>query len=1048
MNKFFKAISYAIIYILLFMLFRQQIGDLLWEMNNNWLVGCDDIYGGILIITLCGFIITSLATKYRNCIFGHHLLSGCVLAFFVYSYFRLEDSTFYFWSFKIPWTDIQVAYMDCLILVACAIVAQQCYAYKIAHCIGNCQINTSLLMKDDCLRRMEDDILGYTGIVESLLSDLEGIDLKDGSFSVGITGEWGMGKSSLFFIFTEILKVNQQAVVYNFNPRSSASIQDIQQDFFDGFANALAPYHTGVHRVMKHYQEALQIIDDNWISKLLSIFSSWTVAAGKDRINDIIRETNKHIYVLVDDLDRLAAPEILEVMKLIGRNGDFVNTIFITAYDKSYVNDVLRHHLKMGEKSDFTDKYFSHEYALPVQPLENLNKLAKLQIEKSLAFDEGDVIDKNEVLKQWTEISDQITEYLHTLRNVKRFMNILLSRYVKVRYDVSFKDFAYLTLLRYKDIGVYNAIVEGKLIIPGNALSDTSSRIFYLKKGYDVELEKVSRWPGSVNILSELFKKEDGIDVQVASNYQRLRFVSSMPIYYYDYKQGDIYFRDLIKLYQVDKDEDALALMKELLLYDDEKKECSIARYRSIEDFLILRPIDLLSSLRDVKRMVLLLSCLMKYSRRPMEPEVFLTKLLKSQVAERLANAAIAGSKEEYIIEVSAAFEDSIILFPLEMAMVLLKLNYYFIEKPALSNEYLINQKQIVEWAERCQKLYINKIEDEDSIDAVVTVLDISKIYSDKNSKQVTKSAQAEFVAYITKHARFFSTYICAVHKPKTDEDHLMIAYNNNFNPKIFFPYNGKHFIKWIVENVENGALKNILMALENTSAGQLNIDLKPDDYRISEDDFSAIWKILERRQEDEEDQQVLDAINKHVALSVAILSKETGYSVKKVRRVIIRLIKKKKIDNSMNRMPTKIPPFEVGDYVMIKDFDSLKTQYYTFQSYNVFKIRDIQDGKYKLGLLKSVFSADKIEAIPIDGKHDRSIYYDPIVAASIIPPGGKTPIHKTDYSYYMDSFKACLLEDKETYADLVKKRRYHFVHEVQHWLRSEFGGDDLKTRL
>ena len=40
-----------------------------------------------------------------------------------------------------------------------------------------------------------------------------------------------------------------------------------------------------------------------------------------------------------------------------------------------------------------------------------------------------------------------------------------------MKNDVNFKDFAYLTLLRYKDIGVYNAIIEGKLITQGNAVN-------------------------------------------------------------------------------------------------------------------------------------------------------------------------------------------------------------------------------------------------------------------------------------------------------------------------------------------------------------------------------------------------------------------------------------------------------------------------------------------------------------------------------------------------------------------------------------------------
>ena len=96
---------------------------------------------------------------------------------------------------------------------------------------------------------------------------------------------------------------------------------------------------------------------------------------------------------------------------------------------------------------------------------------------------------------------------------------------------------------------------------------------------------------------------------------------------------------------------------------------------------------------------------------------------------------------------------------------------------------------------------------------------------------------------------------------------------------------------------------------------------------------------------------------------------------------------------------------------------------------------------------MQKTVDADDIEAIPIDGVHDRSIYYDPIVAASIIPPGGKIPVHRTDYSYYMDKFENCYDVDKRTYAEVVRERGYQFVHEVQHWLNDEFDRDGLKIR-
>lgn len=1045
MKKFVKAFGYATIYILLFMLFRRQIIDLMWEANNEWFSDCDTLYGGVLIILVCAAICYLVLFPYRKCIFGHHLLSGCLFVLFLYAYFRWIDDTFYFWSLPLPWADSRFVYVDGVDLLTIVIIVQQLMAYQCARCCDK-EHYEAILMKDDPISHADEDLLGYKAIVDSLLSDLENVDLKNGSFSVGITGEWGMGKSSLFCIFKERLKEDKKGLVFSFNPRSSATIQEIQQDFFDGFANTLAPYHSGVHRVMKHYQEALQIVDDSWISKLFSLFTNWTVSSGKDRINEIIKETRQRVYVLVDDLDRLTASEILEVMKLIDRNGGFVNTIFITAYDKVYVNDVLRHYLKMGKKSDFTDKYFSYELALPVQNPENLKKLAKKQIETSMVSDEDDVISQKELIKQWDEISTEITGDLHTLRHVKRFMNILLTRYSKVKNDVNFKDFAYLTLLRYKDLNVYNAIIEGKLIRQGSKDTETNIKLLYLRESYEDELNKIAKWERSESVLRKLFTSINSVDSQTVGNYQRLRMAGSLLTYYYDYRPGDIYYRDLICLYQAETEEKAISVLKELLQYEEDKHKYSLSRYHSIEDFLTQRPLYMLGSMFDAKRLMFLLAGLMYYSWRSVEVEEFLSSLFYKRSGKVYENAGIVGTDEVYCIEIEEAIEKTIKAFPREMGSVLLKMNYGFMNFPESISEYIFNLRKIINWAEWCQKLYIKEAQDNESVETIATVLEMSKIYENKDSKQVTKAAQSEFVAYITQHASYFASYICTIYKPSENKKKLIITYNNSFNPLFFFPFNGMTFSSWVNENVNNNGLMNLLLALERAEGSMLAIDLKQGEYHINETNYDDVWRMIKTRKEEEEEQKVMDAVKNHVALSLSVLSKDTSYKKNRVKNVIARLVRKKKLDERMNRMVDVIPPFEVGDFVMIKDVSKLKVEATGYTRNNVLKIKNIEDDKYKLDDIDDMVGLDEIDAIPIDGVHDRSIYYDPIVCASVIGPGESAPIRKTDYSYYMKKFENCLDTNKRTFSDVIKEQGYQFVHEVQHWLREECGSDELKV--
>ncbi len=1035
-EKYGKAVGYGTIYILLFLLFRQQITDLLWDANQKWLADCDETVGGILILGLTVVVAWKLLERYKDCLFGHHLLAGWLFGLFLYIYFRC-DTTFNLWGIDIKGTDYRLPYLgiSCALLTLIALV-QQIYANTRSRKLAKNQEDNSSILRDDPIKNSTEDLLGYTTIVQSILSDIKGVDLTERSFSVGITGEWGMGKSSLFNIFEEELKKQGDSIVYFFNPRSSSSIEDIQQDFFDGFAEILTPYHSGVHRVMSRYQNALQIADENWFTRLVSVFSSWSATTGMGRMNDIIKETGRKVYVFIDDLDRLTAPEILEVMKLIDRNGRFVNTIFITAYDKTYVNTVLRRYLKIGKTSDFTDKYFSYELSLPVQRTEDLEKFAKKQIEKSTVFDRGNVISDVELLKQWGDVSGKAIESLRTLRHLKRYINILLTRYEKVKDDVDFKDFAYLTLLRYKDIQVYHAIVEGKLLQQGNNLTGGGQQQYYLKADYEEELKKIAQWDGSGEILCELFKKVDGVDPQKVSCYHRLRHVNSFANYYYDYLKGGIYYRDLIKLYLVETDDEAFSLMKDLLGYDEDKKTCSAERYQSVEDFLLLRPLEMLGSLRDVKRLVMLLPCLIKYSWRSIDVETFITTLMFNQTAKALADRDIAGTEDEYQIELEAAIEEALQKFPLQMGYVLIQINNSLNERMGKVTDIMISQKTIVEWLERCQKLYIQEIGNQDDKDTLAIVTELSKIFRSKGDKQVTKSAQVEFVSYITAHAKVYADFICLVYRQQPLEQILTVCYNHHyFMPDYFFPFDGLAFSDWIRENVANNGLKNILLYLDSSETHIRNIDLKAEEVGVSVTNYDAVWRILRRSIEESEENTVMKVLGNHVALSLSIISKETKLSKETVRRVLQRLVNKKLVEKTMGDMIDDIPPFEESDFVSVKENltnQKDKDESIKALSVGVYKIATIKGGKATLAGVGGDVQLEFLEAVPIDGVHDRNIYYDPNVAES----DGSVP-HSPDI-YYMHSFESMYDNDGKSYSDIVKERNYHFVHEIQHWLHGD----------
>lgn len=112
----------------------------------------------------------------------------------------------------------------------------------------------------------------------------------------------------------------------------------------------------------------------------------------------------------------------------------------------------------------------------------------------------------------------------------------------------------------------------------------------------------------------------------------------------------------------------------------------------------------------------------------------------------------------------------------------------------------------------------------------------------------------------------------------------------------------------------------------------------------------------------------------------------------------------------------------------------------------NAFEITKVEDsGMVSLFELDTLIHVEELRPMPIGRKYAGNIYYDPIIAASVVGVDDEIPVHRTDYSYFMDAFVRVTEEDETTLLTLVEEQKFKYVHEVQHWLRERYGSDDLK---
>ena len=351
---------------------------------------------------------------------------------------------------------------------------------------------------DDAIERMEDDWLGFSDMAWVVHRNLKALDLSKGALTVGVIAPWGRGKSSFINLLRKRLE-KYGGIIIPFNPRGSKSISSIPEDFFDTFAKELSRHYLGFELVLARYTKHLGLLNQyTWTRPLGSLLTLVLPGKEQEAVNRTLRELDKRVYVLLDDLDRLSGEEILEVLKLMDRNASFSNTVFIVAYDKAYVNNVLKKHLDRGLAHSFIDKYISWEIPLPEPDKEVLEGLVKMELQ--MRVKDGGPMVYEEIQRGWKEVGSTVVESLNSVRDLKRYLNLMIPRYNEVFVEVDCRDYFLLYLLCYKDFGVYLALHSRRIV-----QLDDPTQTYVLIPNYEEELKQVSQWKGSKSILERLF---------------------------------------------------------------------------------------------------------------------------------------------------------------------------------------------------------------------------------------------------------------------------------------------------------------------------------------------------------------------------------------------------------------------------------------------------------------------------------------------------------------------------------------------------------------
>lgn len=1016
---------------LLFLTFQVYIIDLFRYLVNHVICYVDQYWGLVLLLVLWGLLGSYIyrATRNNKLYIQDRYCVISILAVLLNFYFRVVDTNFVFWG-VISCSHCIIAWSDITYILAGFLVYRK-FKYKPYE---QQKQNANPLVRDSAITNQDEDFFGYQKMVDSLLADLYDTDVENEAFSVGIAGKWGVGKSSFINLLRNSIP-KKGGLIVDLYPRSSMNLSAISLDFFNSLSNTLKGYHTGSWHIVDKYVKSLRCIEGKgWFNKTIDAIEVFAKTDEKERLQNVITEIGRKIFVIIDDLDRLTAPEILEVLKIIDRNGSFKNVIFIVAYDKEYVNAVLRKYLGYEGSEMFTDKYFNYEYSLPAHNFYMEKQYVANYIRNKISFNESDAVTKNDLLTVWNRIGGSVVRYLGLMRDVKRFINILMSRLASVKNDVNIEDFIFITLLRYKDLDLYYKLSTADILIGGNQFLEGDPALLYLKETAISEInEKLLGWKDASHILQKLFPiKGQEVHYDLKADYRKVRTTNAFDAYFFDAVSGKILHKDLRRLFDSSSNENSINIAKELYNVD----QISLLQY------LQSRTIKVLGTKANLERYLEILLYLYHYSNKKSSIEYLFMSFWDTDIYDDIKNIDIFRKQNDYKKWFSSFIERAILKYPVAIGGIYL--NFLELQEKE-KNTTIFEKNELIDVTLLCQSTYLNKWGENDWNLEIAFQLSIIKL-SDRRPVKYVKKAGEEIKTFMSKHVQYFITNVVDTYVDSHSSSTFLMFYDW-FVPSAIFQTEGYSFREWLNKYVKDDDAKYVLRRIYDASLKYdkpiLNQELQKGIF-----DFSEVATILREQDAEELDTKVLDAISSCVGVDLKTLAERLDYDEKDVQISLGRLSKKKQCNLFWANLKHQMETIKEGDFVRLHDnvyqqkLDSLS---FKVNAFVVESIGQNPKDTIKLKGIENELSIGDVEAIPIDGIHDLCIYYDPIIAASYVGADGYVPAYNTDYSYFIDNFKIRQVDGKGTLYDEIKKTNVQFVHEVQHWLSSEFNDNGLK---
>lgn len=462
----------------------------------------NDLFNFLFTLTLASlfFVIGKKVFQSNGSVLG---CIGCVFAILY-----LYKNTF--WIFpKVFFIDIDYGAFLIISLMAVFIIDVIAIARKLLNA-ENANISNVDDRKGYCMDGVYCELrqTGWDNYVSDLLALMPLDRLKKESLAIGISGNWGSGKTS--FLKSMQKQMNADYRVVTFNPWTCNDKEQIISQFFALMREQTENNDESLQDAIQKYRD---IVLDTDIHPVLTFLAKILPLNKKEETLDLLKEKieeaittdgSKPFAIFIDDLDRLEGNELFEVLRLIRITANFRNVVFVVAYDRDYICNVLNESKNIKRAEEYIQKIFHLEVSLPKFEDETLLDVFMDEIARIASLNERQAASLRQLIMQLFNVDAlSFTDFVPNFRQARRFANVFalnLKSILAHTKDFVVKDFIGIELLHFAYPDIHRTLMYKPMtLLKLSPESLSKSRLLVYESSNDTPSDKLLKILFSTN---------------------------------------------------------------------------------------------------------------------------------------------------------------------------------------------------------------------------------------------------------------------------------------------------------------------------------------------------------------------------------------------------------------------------------------------------------------------------------------------------------------------------------------------------------------------